>query len=89
MRIKDGYLLRTVADTKIVVPVAERVIEFKGMMLLNDVSAAIWEYMQEDRTYEQILKFMLDSYDVDRETAEKDLNTLIERMKDSGVIENA
>jgi len=88
MKIKKGYILRTVADTHIVVPVAERVAEFKGMMLLNDISAAIWKQMQEDRTYEQLLEFILESYDIDRETAEYDLNILIHHMKINGVLDD-
>ena len=86
MKIKDGYLLRTIADTHIVVPVAERVIEFKGMMILNDVSANIWEFMADDREYDDILAFILSTYEVDRETAQKDLDALLKRMEESGVL---
>jgi len=90
MKIKSGYLLRTVAGTHIVVPIAERVIEFKGMMTLNEVAATVWQFMKsEDRDYEyrEILEFILSEFDIDRETAEKDLKKLLEQMESSGVIE--
>lgn len=89
MKIKSGYLLRTVADTHIVVPIAERVIEFKGMMTLNEVAASIWQFMKsEDKDYEydEILEFVLSEFDIDKETVREDLNKLLEQMESSGVI---
>lgn len=89
MKLKSGYLLRTVADTNIVVPIAERVIEFKGMMTLNDVAASVWEFMKsQDRDYEynEILEFVLSEFDIDKETAEKDLKNLLEKMETNGVL---
>jgi hypothetical protein len=70
------------------VPIAERVIEFKGMMVINDVAAGIWEFLKQDRTYEQIVDHVCSVYEVDRKTAEKDIKELIQQMKDSGVLEN-
>ena len=39
MKIKDGFILRTVADSCIVVPVGERSIDFSGVITLNEVGA--------------------------------------------------
>jgi hypothetical protein len=87
MKIKDNYILRLIADTHVVIPVAERVIEFKGMMVLNDISADIWEFMKEHRSRDEILEHVLDRYETDRETAEADLTALLSRMETSGVLE--
>jgi len=87
MKIKEGFLLREIANTHVVVPVAERVIDFKGMMILNGVSPAIVEYMREHRTQEEILAYILDEFDIDKETAENDLNKLIDQMEANGVLD--
>ncbi|MCL2252964.1 MAG: PqqD family protein [Lachnospiraceae bacterium] len=89
MKIKDGYLLRTIADTNIVVPVSERVIEFKGMITLNDVSADIWRFLETDREYDEVIDYMISEYNIDRDTASKDLKALLKHMEDSGVLCNA
>ncbi|MDR0326554.1 MAG: PqqD family protein [Oscillospiraceae bacterium] len=88
MKIKEGYLLRTIADTNIIVPVSERVIEFKGMIALNDVSAEIWRFLETEREYSEIVDFMVSSYDIEKEAAEKDLDALLKQMNDSGVLES-
>jgi len=87
MKIKEGFLLREIAGTQIVVPIGERVIDFKGMMILNDVSANVWAFMSEDKTFDDILGFILETYEVDMQTAKGDLTRLIEQMKESGVLE--
>ena len=87
MKIKEGFLLREIANTHIIVPVAERVIDFKGIMILSGVSPAIVEYMNEHRTREEILEHVLDLYDIDKETAENDLDKFISHMEASGVLE--
>ena len=87
MKIKEGFLLREIAETHIVVPIGERVIDFKGMMVLNSVSADVCFFISEHRSYEEVVEYILETYDVDRQTAESDLNDLIERMEASGVIE--
>ena len=87
MKIKSGYLLRTIADTHIVVPIAERVIEFKGMMVLNDVSAKMWEFMQEDKTFDEVVEHILSIFDIDEATARDDIAVMLEQMEASGVLE--
>jgi len=87
MKIKDGYILRSIADANIVVPIGDRIIEFNGMMTLSDISAKVWEYLQEDRTFDELLAYILSIYDIDEETARGDLKKLIEQMDSSGVLE--
>jgi len=87
MRIKEGFILRTIVDTHIVVPVAERVIEFKGMITLNDVSEKVWDFLQTERSYDDILEYILSIYDIDKDTAAKDLNELLDLMENSGVLD--
>jgi len=87
MKIKEGYLLRTIADTNIVVPVAERVIDFKGMIVLNDSTAAIWRFMEKGREYGEIVDYMISTYDIDKETAQKDLNAWLKQMEDRGILD--
>ena len=87
MKIKDGFLLREIADCHIVVPVGSRVIDFKGLMTLNDTGYFIWNHLIEDNTYERLLDSMLQEYEVDEDTAKKDLIEFLNKAKESGVLE--
>lgn len=87
MRIRNGYLLRLIADTHIVVPVGERVIAFKGMMTLNQTGAYIWKCLEVEVTYEELLRAILDKYEIKIETAATDLDEFLDKARSNGVIE--
>ncbi|NBJ14682.1 MAG: PqqD family protein [Dehalobacter sp. 4CP] len=87
MKIKEGYLVRKIADCYIVVPVGERVIEFKGIMTLNDTGNFIWRGLTEDISYNQLLASILDEYEIDEVTAKADLDDFIQSARESGVLE--
>lgn len=86
MKLKDGYLLRNVAGVHLVVPIAERVIEFKGMMTLNETGAFLWQNLLEDRTREELLSSLLEEFEVDKETAFKDIEEFIEKLEAANVL---
>ncbi|WP_418792212.1 PqqD family protein [Phosphitispora sp. TUW77] len=87
MKIKEGYLVREIADCHIVVPIGDKVIEFKGIMTLNDTGRFIWKCLSDDITYEQLLSAILDEYEVDEATAGADLDEFLENARQSGVLE--
>ncbi|OCZ49425.1 PqqD family protein [Dehalobacter sp. TeCB1] len=87
MKIKKGYLVREIADCYIVVPIGERVIEFKGIMTLNDTGHFIWRCLAENISYNQLLACILEEYEVDEATAKTDLDVFLQRARDSAVLE--
>jgi len=87
MKIKEGFLLREIADCYIVVPVGSRVIDFKGLMILNHSGHFIWNQLIEENTYEKLLESILQEYEVDEDTAKKDLDEFLDKARESGVLE--
>jgi len=87
MKIKNGFLLREIAGTNVVVPIGERVIEFKGMMTLNELGLFIWNELQNERTFDEILVSILEDYDIDADTAKADLDDFLERVRKNGALE--
>ena len=87
MKIKDGFLLRKIAGANIAVPIGERIAEFNGTITLRGISAQIWELLEEDRTFEDLLAHILSIYDVDEETAKNDLKKTIEQLESNGLLE--
>mgnify|MGYP001081557280 CR=1 FL=1 len=86
MKIKDGYLLREVAGSNIVVPVGEGAMDFSGVITLNEVGAFIWNLLEKDITKDQIVDKMLSEYDVDKTTAENDVEEYISALRGADLI---
>jgi hypothetical protein len=87
MKIKSGFLVREIADTYIVVPVGERVIDFKGIMTLNNTGYFLWKRLLEEISYDSLLAALLDEYEVDEATARKDIDEFLQSARESGVLE--
>ena len=86
MKIKDGFILREVAGNKIVVPVGKNSIDFNGMINLNDTAAFIWEQLQEDKTEAELINAMMQQYEVDEQTAQKDRSAFVKKLKDNDLL---
>ena len=87
MKIKSDFLLREIAGVNIVVPIGGRVIDFKGLMMLNDLGALIWNKLQNESTFDEILGSILENYDIDTEVAKSDLEEFLALVKKNGALD--
>ena len=60
MKIRDGFLLRQFGEDYIVVAVGEESDNFNRLITINSVGAFIYEILQNDCEYEEILKKITD-----------------------------
>ena len=87
MKIKEGYILRNVAGSFVVVPIGEATLEFNGMMNLNETGAFLFEKMIDGISRDDLIKALTDEYDVDDETAAEDVDAFIQKVKDQDLFE--
>ena len=87
MKIKDGFILRPFGDAYIAVSVSEK--NPNIAVSLNELGAFIWQRLEMQNTFEQILSDITDTYDVDREKAQSDLENCIETLKKAQILEGA
>ncbi|MFQ8601084.1 MAG: PqqD family peptide modification chaperone [Oscillospiraceae bacterium] len=87
MKIKSGYLLRNVAAVNIIVPVGERVIDFKGLMTFNETGAFLWRLLQQETDERALVQALMDQYEVDLETARADVAEFVASVREAGALE--
>lgn len=87
MKIKTDFILREVAGEFIVVPVGRNALENNSIMIMTESGAAIWRCLEEDWSYEAIVAYMLDQYDVDEELARADLDEFLDRLREADLLE--
>ena len=87
MKIKDGFVLRNVVDEHIVMPTGDNIARFEGAVVLNDVSAFVFEQLKRPVGMEDLLEAVLNEFDVNEATAKADLETLIAKFEEMGLIE--
>lgn len=87
MKIKDGFILKEIADSYIVVPLRERIDDFSAVINLNETSALIWKCLEKGATKEELVDKLMSKYDVDKPLAESDVDKFIEKLKEANLLE--
>ena len=87
MKIKDGFILRNVADSYVVVPVGQATLDFNGMMSLNETGAFLFRHMIEGTTKEELVDALTKEYDVNKETAINDVERFIQKIEGENLFE--
>ena len=87
MRIKDGFMLRNVADMNIVVPVSQNALDFKSMLSLNETGAFLWQLLKQDIPEEELVQKLMDEYEVDEDNAERDIREFLDEIRETGALE--
>ena len=88
MRIKEGFVLRTICGQSVVSGEGSANVNFSKLVSLNDSAAYLFKAVGDgDFTAETLADLLLDEYDVDRETALKDAETLCAQWKEIGIVE--
>ena len=54
---------------------------------MDKVAGRIWDLIEEPQTLKHICDVILQEYQVDRESCERDLRTFLEQMESAGLIE--
>jgi len=87
MRIKDGFMLREIVDTWVVVPLGERVVEFNGIMTLSETGALLWKGIKDGANIDSLVDSLVADYDIDKVTALLDTLEFIASIKQRGLLE--
>lgn len=88
MKIKEGYLLRQVAGSNIIVAVGDEAVNFDGIKTLNETGAFLWKQLEVETNEENVVKALMDEYEVDEETAKADVSEFVNLLINNGLIEN-
>ena len=86
MKIKEGFVLREVAGSAVVMNVGGE-LSFNKMITLNESGVIIWKCIENGLDPDAIADELLNVYEVEKAQALSDINTFIEKMKGLSVIE--
>ncbi len=87
MKVDKEFILREIAGDYIIIPTGKTVLEFNGLITVNEVGVSIWNMLQEDVTLDEIVKGILDEYDVEESVAKEDVEEFLNNLVDGGILE--
>ena len=86
MKLKDGFLLRNIADQNVVLPSGGD-LDLNMMITLNDTGAFLWEKMQQETDQAALVAALLAEYDVDEVRAAAAVEGFVKKLEDNGFLE--
>ena len=87
MKLKYKFVVKSVAGKSVAVAVGNDNGSFNGMIKLNETGEFLWEILTEEKTEDELVKALLAEYDIDEETAKKDVHAFLDTLSEKGFLE--
>ena len=87
MKIKNGFVVRSIAGESVVVALGEASKTFNGIIKLNETGRFLWDKLSDGCELNELVEAILSEYEIDRETAEADVVRFTETLKGANILE--
>ncbi len=84
--LKDGFVLRQVADTWVVMPLGQVSLDFNGMLTLNETGALLWQALEKGGDAQALTDALTAEYDVSAEQARIDVDAFLAKLQQAGCL---
>lgn len=85
MKLKDGFILRSVAGETVVVPTGND-LDLNMMITLNETGKFLWQRLEQGAEESELVAALLGEYDVDEQTAEAHVTAFVKKLNDHGFL---
>lgn len=86
MQIREGLVLRRIADLDVVIPIGNNIADFNGIISLNETAAFLWKRLTLKEELPHIMEALIEEYDVNPEIARKDIEQFIEQLTQANIV---
>ena len=88
MRIKEGFELRDICGESVIVATGRKNIDFSKVISLNESAALVWRgVVDRDFEVEDMVKVLLDNYEVSAERATDDAQALAKQWQEIELVD--
>ena len=88
MKIKEGFKLRTICGEHVVCGEGSANVNYSSLISLNETASYLFEHLQgTEFTEDTAVELLLSEYEVDRETAARDVKALFAKWVETGLAE--
>ena len=87
MKLKDGMILKKVADALVAVPEGGSCGDFRGVIRLNGTAAEIWNWVGEGKDREELIRLLSSTYGVDEAESTRAVDGVLTQLRSAGILE--
>ena len=86
MKLKYQFVINPMMDEFIAVPMGSEIVDFNGVIRLNETSAFIFEQLNAEITYEVLINSVADKFDCESNYAKENVDAIINELRENGLI---
>jgi hypothetical protein len=87
MKLKEGFVLRKVAETWVVLSIGTTSVNFNGMLTLNNSGAMLFELLEKGSDRDALADALVNKYEVSKEQALVDVDAFYQKLVQAGCAE--
>ncbi len=87
MKLLQKLIVRSIAGEYVAVPVKSGQAGFEGVLTTNEVGAFILSNLEEEISVSDLTRKVVDEFEVDLPTAQQDVNTFLDILKENCLID--
>lgn len=80
------FIMRSVVDKQVIVPVEEAAKAYHGMLSVNATGGFVWELLAQPQTEDSLADALVEKYQVAREIALADVRHFLAKLRKVGAI---
>jgi len=86
MKVNDQFILRTVADENLLIPVGETAFHIKGLIALSESGVLLYNKLKEGCSKEDLVAVLTTEYEVSKEVADSDVDAFLDQMRELNIL---
>lgn len=88
MRLVEGFCIREILDETVAIPTQNAAHHLSGLVAMNETGKFLFEMLQRPQTRESLISALLEEYEVDKETAQTDVDSFLKILVDNNLLED-
>ena len=88
MRINPNFVLRQLADTWVVLPLAAETVDFNGMITLNESGVLLWKTLEQGADVLSLVAALRGEYVVSQQQAMEHVEAFLAKLRNVGCLES-
>ena len=86
MKTNKDFILREIVGESVLIPTGKAANDINGMIHLSDTAIFIWKLYDQKENLEEIVKEVINEFEIDEETARRDVYGFSEILYNDGII---
>lgn len=86
MKLSDSWKLKKIGEEAVLMPLGQNAYDLRKVINLNSTSVELYTQLQLDKNEEDLVKYLIDVYQISEEIARKDVHEFITKLIECKVI---